>query len=128
MYGYSFLSISHKLCDISLRHWPLFRKVYIDVGWGKGSAVRKNYCTGPSKLAMIPLYNPLKIPLDLDFGRIKSITYTAMKIPLMLSFFWEYCDLSPNFHIHVSVSDLYSPRIGLHTSFQQNRQTNRGNI
>jgi hypothetical protein len=31
---------------------------------------------------------------------------------------------SPNFHIHVSVSDLYVPRIGL----QPNRQTDPGNI
>jgi hypothetical protein len=28
----------------------------------------------------------------------------------------ELCGLSPNFHIHVSVSDLYIPRIGLHIS------------
>jgi hypothetical protein len=30
--------------------------------------------------------------------------------------FWELRNLSPNFHIHVSVSDLYIPRIGTHTS------------
>jgi hypothetical protein len=38
---------------------------------------------------------------------------------------WELRGLSPNFHIHihVSVSDLYIPRIGPHTSQQQNRQT-----
>ncbi len=36
--------------------------------------------------------------------------------------------LSPNFHIHVSVSDLYIPRIGPHILLQQNRQTHRGNI
>jgi hypothetical protein len=30
--------------------------------------------------------------------------------------FWELCDLSPNFHIHVSVSDLYISRIGPHIS------------
>ncbi len=29
--------------------------------------------------------------------------------------------LSPNFHIHVSVSDLYILRIGLHIFLQQNR-------
>ncbi len=34
--------------------------------------------------------------------------------------------LSPNFHIHVSVSDLYIPRIGPHIFLQQNRQTDRG--
>ena len=42
--------------------------------------------------------------------------------------FWELCDLSPNFHINVSVSDLYIPRIGPHISLQQNRQTDPGNI
>ncbi len=31
-------------------------------------------------------------------------------------------------HIHVSVSDLYIPRIGPHIFLQQNRQTSRGNI
>jgi hypothetical protein len=30
--------------------------------------------------------------------------------------FWELRGLSPNFHIHVSVSDLYIPMIGPHIS------------
>jgi hypothetical protein len=30
--------------------------------------------------------------------------------------FWELRGLNPNFHIHVSVSDLYVPRIGPHIS------------
>jgi hypothetical protein len=30
--------------------------------------------------------------------------------------FWEYRGLSPNFHIHVYVSDLYIPRSGPHIS------------
>ncbi len=34
--------------------------------------------------------------------------------------------LSPNFHIHVSVSDLYFPRIGLPILLQPNRQTDPG--
>jgi hypothetical protein len=34
--------------------------------------------------------------------------------------------LSPNFYIHVSVNDLYIPRIGPHISLQQNRQTDPG--
>jgi hypothetical protein len=42
--------------------------------------------------------------------------------------FWELRGLSPNFHIHVSVSDSYIPRIGPHILLPQNRQTNRGNI
>ncbi len=40
----------------------------------------------------------------------------------------EVCGLSPNFHIHVSVSDLYIPKIGPHIFLQQNRQTDLGNI
>jgi hypothetical protein len=36
--------------------------------------------------------------------------------------------LSPNFHIHVSASDLYIPMIGPPIFLQQNRQTDRGNI
>jgi hypothetical protein len=35
--------------------------------------------------------------------------------------------LSPNFHIHVSASDLYIPRIGLPILLQTNRQTDPGN-
>ncbi len=30
--------------------------------------------------------------------------------------FWELRGLSPNFHIHVSVSDLYIPRVGPYNS------------
>jgi hypothetical protein len=40
----------------------------------------------------------------------------------------ELRGLSPNFQIHVAVSDLYNPRIGPHIFLQQNRPTNRGNI
>jgi hypothetical protein len=35
------------------------------------------------------------------------------------------CGLSSNFHIHMSVSDLYIPIIGPHIYLQQNRQTNQ---
>jgi hypothetical protein len=40
----------------------------------------------------------------------------------------ELRGLSPNFHIHVSVSDLYIPRMRRHIFLQQNRQTDLGNI
>jgi hypothetical protein len=40
----------------------------------------------------------------------------------------ELRGLSPNFHIHVSVSDLYIPRTGPHIFLQQNRQTDPGKI
>ncbi len=48
--------------------------------------------------------------------------------PVYVFLFWELRGLSPNFHFHVSVSDLYIPRIGLHISLQQNRQNDHGNI
>jgi hypothetical protein len=47
--------------------------------------------------------------------------------PIYVFLFWELRGLSPNFHIHVSVNDLYIPRIGPHISLQQNRQTDTGN-
>ena len=46
----------------------------------------------------------------------------------MYSFSGALRGLSPNFHIHVSVSDLYIPRIGPHIWMQQNKQIDRGNI
>jgi hypothetical protein len=39
--------------------------------------------------------------------------------------FWELRGLSPNFHIHVSVSDLYIPRIGPHTYLPAEEQADR---
>jgi hypothetical protein len=36
--------------------------------------------------------------------------------PIYVFLFWELRGLSPNVNIHVSVSDLYIPRIGLHIS------------
>jgi hypothetical protein len=40
----------------------------------------------------------------------------------------ELRGLSHNFHIHMSLGDLYIPRIAPHIFLQQNRQTDRGNI
>ncbi len=40
----------------------------------------------------------------------------------------ELRGLSPNFHIHVSVSDLYIPRFGPPIFLQQNMQTDQMNI
>ncbi len=67
---------------------------------------------------------------------------TVVSIIVELSHFLMHCNenpiyvfsenelrgLSPNFHIHVSVSDLYIPRIGPHIFPPQDRQTDRGNI
>jgi hypothetical protein len=40
----------------------------------------------------------------------------------------EFGILSPNFHIHVSVSDLYIPKIDPPIFLLKKRQTDRGNI
>ncbi len=53
---------------------------------------------------------------------------TATKYPIYVFLFWELRGISPNLHIHVSVSDLYIPRICPHIFLQQNRQTDPGNI
>ncbi len=42
--------------------------------------------------------------------------------PIYVFLFWELRGLSHNFHIHVSVSDLYIPRIGPHTVFSCSRR------
>jgi hypothetical protein len=48
--------------------------------------------------------------------------------PIYIFLFRGLSALSPNFHIHVSVSDLYIPRIGPRCFLQQNRQIDGGNI
>jgi hypothetical protein len=40
----------------------------------------------------------------------------------------KLCGLSPNFYIHMFVSDLYIPTIGLPIWLQENRWTDLGNI
>jgi hypothetical protein len=50
-----------------------------------------------------------------------SIEYTVF--PEM-----KLCSLVPKSYIHVSVSDLYIPRIGQPIWLQQNRQTDPGNV
>ncbi len=40
----------------------------------------------------------------------------------------ELRDLSPNFHIHVSVSDLFTPMISLPILMQENMWADPGNI
>ncbi len=57
-----------------------------------------------------------------------SLLLHCKENPFYVFLFWELRGLSPNSHIHVYVSDLYIPRVGLHISLQQNRQTDPGNI
>ena len=49
--------------------------------------------------------------------------HTATKNSTYVFLFWKLRGVSPNFHIRVSVSDLYIPRIVSHIFLQQNRQT-----
>ena len=51
--------------------------------------------------------------------QISAVTL-ALQRQFRLFLFWELRGLSPNFYIHVSVSDLYIPRIGPHIFPQQN--------
>jgi hypothetical protein len=48
-------------------------------------------------------------------------TYSALQRQFSLYIPFLGIVLSPNFHIHVSVSDLYVPRIGPHTRISSSR-------
>ncbi len=56
-------------------------------------------------------------------NREKKTDIHCKENPIYVFLFWELRGLSRNFHIHVSVSDLYIPRIGPHISLQQNKKT-----
>ncbi len=72
----------------------------------------------------------------------KILGDVSTKIPFEVQYFacicreiWIYVfpekelhGLSPNFHMHVSVSDLYIPMFGPPISLQQSRQTDQRNI
>ncbi len=63
---------------------------------------------------------------------LQSLLYTAKhcnESPIYVYPEKELFCLRPDFHIHLSVSDLYIPGIGPHIFLQQNRQTaDGGNI
>jgi hypothetical protein len=63
-------------------------------------------------------------------GQVRSLNSSlhCKENPIYVFLFWELHGLSPSFHIHVSVIELYIPRIGPHISLQPNRQTDPGNI
>jgi hypothetical protein len=61
-------------------------------------------------------------------SRVLPLYPTLQRKSHLCFLYWELHGLSPNFHIHVSVSDLYIPRIDPHIFLQQNRQIDRGNI
>jgi hypothetical protein len=57
-----------------------------------------------------------------------NLCIPRMKQRSLVIYKTELYVLSPNFQIHVSVSDLYIPRIGLPFLLQPNRQADPGNI
>ncbi len=65
---------------------------------------------------------------------LKKVSYSKLAHcngnSIYVLLFWVFRGLSPHFHIHVSVSDLYIPKIGTQHIFpeQQNMQIDRGNI
>ncbi len=65
---------------------------------------------------------------ETDVFNVSSMFTHCKENPIYVFLFWNLRGLSPNFHIHVFVSDLYIPRIGPHISLQQSRQTDPGNI
>ncbi len=76
---------------------------------------------------LLQLELPTSIPSQLIQATPLPATH-CKKITIYVSPEKELRDLSPNFHIHVSVSDLCIPMIIPLIFLQQNMQTDRGNI
>ncbi len=73
----------------------------------------------PVEIVLISLLNiPSQPPLLPSLNGLQVLHCKENHIYVFL--FWELRGLSPDFHIPVSVSNLYIPRIGLHMSLQQN--------
>jgi hypothetical protein len=74
---------------------------------------------GPSFVGGIPPTAAAKVspgPLIYDRSLSKTSYLHCNENPIYAFLFWELRSLSPSFHIHVSVSDLYIPRIGQNIS------------
>ncbi len=54
-----------------------------------------------------------------DFLHVLTFATHCNKNPIYVFIIWELRSLSPNYHVHVSVSDLYIPRIGPHQGAQR---------
>jgi hypothetical protein len=76
-----------------------------------------------------PMYQrQLQLPRNLKFSSILAV-WKLHCMQRKSHFCIPRMDLrSPQFHIHVSVSDIYIPRISPHIFLQQNRQIVRGHI
>jgi hypothetical protein len=61
-------------------------------------------------------YEKVHIALSAFFFHDMQMLATLQRNPIYVLFFGELRGLSPNFHIHVHVINLYIPRIGPHIS------------
>ncbi len=80
---------------------------------------RPQCCNRNKRYKKASLLMPLHLYLDVQH---------CNENPFNVFLFWELRGLSPNFHVHVSVSDLYIPRVRPHNFLQQNMQINHGNM
>ncbi len=99
----------------------------------KGSATRNfswDFFVNGLQLSLLCLSGGLHEPCSANLAQRSSHTDPphCNENTIYTFLFWELRGLSPNFHNHVSVSDLYIPRIGPQVWLQQKRQTIPGNI
>ncbi len=89
----------------------------------------RNSCKWQKCYAELFTYTANEGPGRIQYKCLVPI-YVFPKMKLRGSLFpkHNYNILSPNFHIHVSVSNLYIPRVGLPILLQPNRRTDPGNI
>ncbi len=84
----------------------------------------------PRDIAWLTLANTRDIPEASSFYSFKEIFqyYALQRKAIYVFLFWELRGLSPDFHIHVPVSDLYIPRIGSHISCKRISRSIEGRL
>ncbi len=94
-----------------------FAKYYLPAMFHLGSATSL-HLVGDAAISITQLIGLKKM---LSFLQVTTIS--SIQLPLhcngntvYIFLFWELHGLGPNFHIHVSVSNLYIPRINPHIS------------
>jgi hypothetical protein len=89
------------------------------------------FCFDPTSIVYLPThsYTAKEGPVRIQYKCIVPIyVLPEMKLPGLVISKQNYNVLSPNFHIHVSVSNIYIPRIGLPVLLQPNGHIDPGNI
>ncbi len=73
-------------------------------------------------------YREIHISCTVRYSVQYTVASTLQGKSIYVFLFWELRGLSPNFHIHVLLSDLYIPRIGPPIFPAAEQQTDLGNI